>query len=216
MKEEKKIAEIIIKYDALLIEDDPYSALRYRGAELPTIASFAPENVLYTSTFSKVFAPGLRLGFYTAPELIRKWLILAKQGVDLHTSTFNQALAAEYVSGGYLDSHLPDILKLYKPKQDAMIDAVKEYFPHDFKTAKSDGGMFLWVEGTKDMNMIEIYSKAIEEKVAFVPGKFFYTNPDEGFETMRLNYTMADTNTIFSAVERLGNVLKRNRGKIAV
>ena len=91
-----------MRENILLIEDDPYSSLRYRGNEIPAIQSLAPDNVVYTSTLSKVFAPGLRIGFGVAPELIRKWLVIVKQGTDLHSSTFNQALAAEYISGGYL------------------------------------------------------------------------------------------------------------------
>ena len=210
LERRKSIAEIIIKYNALLVEDDPYSALRYRGESLPPIASFAPDNVLYSSTLSKVFAPGLRIGFFVAPEIIRKWLVLVKQGVDLHTSTFNQALAAEYLTGGYLESHLPGIIKLYKPRQDAMIDAIDRFFPKEFMTARSDGGMFLWVRGPEGFDMLELYHKAIENKVAYVPGKFFYTDPDEGIETMRLNYTMATTETIYLAVEKLASVIKDN------
>ncbi len=210
LERRKSIAEIIIKYNALLVEDDPYSALRYRGESLPPIASFAPDNVLYSSTLSKVFAPGLRIGFFVAPEIIRKWLVLVKQGVDLHTSTFNQALAAEYLAGGYLESHLPEIIKLYKPRQDAMIDAIDRFFPEEFMTARSDGGMFLWVRGPEGFDMLELYHKAIENKVAYVPGKFFYTDPDEGIETMRLNYTMATTETIYLAVEKLASVIKDN------
>jgi 2-aminoadipate transaminase len=207
LERRKNIAEIIIKYNALLIEDDPYSELRYSGKPLPPIATFAPDNVLYSSSLSKVFAPGLRIGFYIAPEIIRKWLVLVKQGVDLHTSTFNQALAAEYISGGHLKSHLPKIIKLYKPKQDAMVNAIEKYFPSGFKTAKSDGGMFLWVKGPAGFDMMNIYYKAIDNKVAFVPGKFFYTNQDEGIETMRLNYTMADIENIISSVKKLGSLL---------
>ena len=203
----KRIADIIRKHNALLIEDDPYSALRYRGDDLPPIKVFAPENIVYVSTLSKVFAPGLRIGFNVAPEVIRKWLVLVKQGVDLHTSTFNQALAAEYLSGGYLDRHLPEILKIYKPKQEAMLYALEKYFPDTFKWSKPDGGMFLWAEGPRGLDMEKIYWKAVQKKTAFVPGKFFYTGNGEGIETMRLNYTMADEKTIDRAVKTLSEVI---------
>ena len=129
LERRKEIAAIIKKYDALLIEDDPYSALRYRGEDIPPIKTLAPDNVVYVSTLSKVFAPGLRIGFSVAPEVIRKWLVIVKQGVDLHTSTFNQALAAEYLLGGYLERHLPKIIELYRPKQEAMLSALERYFP---------------------------------------------------------------------------------------
>ena len=98
----RAIAALIERYDTLLIEDDPYCDLRYEGHALPPIKSMAPEHVVYVGTLSKVLAPGLRIGFCVAPEPIRNWLVLVKQGVDLHTSTFNQALAAEYLEGGHL------------------------------------------------------------------------------------------------------------------
>jgi 2-aminoadipate transaminase len=100
LERRQAIAEIIRRHDTLLLEDDPYSDLRYRGTAVPAIRTLAPERVVYISTLSKVFAPGLRMGFCLAPDQVRRWLVLAKQGVDLHTSTFNQALAAEYLAGG--------------------------------------------------------------------------------------------------------------------
>ena len=144
-----RIAGIIQKYNALLVEDDPYSALRYRGEDLPPIKTMAEDHVIYVSTLSKIFAPGLRIGFYAAPEFLRKWLVLVKQGIDLHTSTFNQALAAEYLEGNYLAAHLPKIISLYRPKQAAMLAAIKKHFPENFACAPSDGGMFLWVKGPR-------------------------------------------------------------------
>jgi 2-aminoadipate transaminase len=211
LQRRKQIADIIQRYDALLLEDDPYSALRYRGDEIPPIAMFAPENVIYTTTLSKVFAPGLRLGVCVAPEVIRKWLVIVKQGVDLHTSTFSQALAGEYLSGGYLDRHLPKIIKIYRPKQEAMLQALQDYFPDDFRWSKPEGGMFLWVEGPKGIDMEQLYWKAAERKVVYVPGKFFFANPGEGLETMRLNYTMSDESTIRRAVETLAEVMTQGR-----
>ncbi|MCK5099493.1 MAG: PLP-dependent aminotransferase family protein, partial [Desulfobacteraceae bacterium] len=172
------------------------------------IKTLAPQNVVYVSTLSKIFAPGLRIGFFTAPELIRKWLVLVKQGTDLHTSTFNQALAAEYLEGGYLKQHLPAILKLYKPKQKAMINAINQYLPESYKCSPSEGGMFLWVEGPKGVDMEKLYLKALKRKVAFVPGKFFFTKKNEGIETMRLNYTMSDEQTIDRAIKTLSEVIR--------
>jgi 2-aminoadipate transaminase len=204
----KRIAGIIQKHNVLLIEDDPYSALRYRGTDIPPIKILAPENVVYVSTLSKVFAPGLRVGFFVAPQLIREWLVLAKQGVDLHTSTFNQALAAEYLLGGYLEGHLPKIIDIYRPKQEAMFHALEKYYPDGFKWSKPEGGMFIWAEGPEGIDMEKIYWRSIERKVAFVPGKFFFTQKGEGIETMRLNYTMADEEGIDRAVKTLSEVIK--------
>lgn len=202
-----RIADIIRKYNALLVEDDPYSALRYKGEDLPAIKTLAPDHVIYISTLSKIFAPGLRIGFYAAPEFIRQWLVLVKQGVDLHTSTFNQAMAAEYLAGDYLATHLPKIIRLYRPRQAAMLSAIREKMPEGFTCSPSDGGMFLWVTGPAGFDMIRLYHRAIENGVAFVPGKFFFTDENEGIETMRLNYTMADEKTIDAAIGKLAHTI---------
>ena len=208
LERRREIANIIKKHNALLVEDDPYGALRYRGRDVAPIKALAPDHVVYISTLSKVFAPGLRIGFCHAPEQIRKWLVIVKQGIDLHTSTFNQALAAEYIAGGFLERHLPKIIDLYRPKQEAMLSALDTYFPPNFTWSRPEGGMFLWVEGPQGFDMEELYWKAIERNVAFVPGKYFYTSPQEGIETMRLNYTMADEATIDQSIKILSEVIE--------
>ena len=133
---------------------------------------------------------------------------MVKQGVDLHTSTFNQALAAEYMAGGYMEQQLPKIISLYRPRQEAMLSAMKKYFPENFKWSQPEGGMFLWAEGPKGLDMEKVYWKAVERKTAFVPGKFFFTSEGEGIETMRLNYTMADERTIDRAVKTIADVIR--------
>ena len=208
LERRRQIADIIKKYNALLVEDDPYGALRYRGQAITPIKSLAPDNVVYISTLSKVFAPGLRIGFCHAPEQIRKWLVIVKQGIDLHTSTFSQALAAEYIAGGFLKRHLPKIIDLYRPKQEAMLTALDRYFPKEFKWSNPEGGMFLWVEGPQGFDMEKLYWKAVKRNVAFVPGQYFYASPDEGIETMRLNYTMTDEETIDNSIRILSEVIK--------
>lgn len=203
------VARLIRKYNALLIEDDPYSALRYGGQRLPPIKSMAPEHVVYVSTLSKVFAPGLRIGFCVAPEVLRKWLVVVKQGVDLHTATFSQALAAEYIAQGHLDAHLPKIIKLYKPRQEAMLAALDRYFPPTFKWSRPEGGMFIWAQGPRGMCMTSLYRQAIRENVAFVPGMYFYAHQGEGQETMRLNFSMCDETRLALAVQTLAAVIDK-------
>jgi len=201
------IAEILVRYDTLLIEDDPYSDLRYDGGPLKPIKTMVPDHVLYIGTLSKVFAPGLRVGFYVPPALLKDWLVIIKQGVDLHTSTFNQALAAEYLSRNHLEHHLPHIIALYKPKRDAMLKALANYFPAKFTCSRPQGGMFVWVEGPRGYNMEALYQRAVKENVAFVPGKYFFADSQNGMETMRLNFSMADEATIDHAICVLSRLL---------
>ena len=201
------VARLIQQYGVLLVEDDPYSDLRYSGEALPPIKTFAPDHVVYVSTLSKTFAPGLRLGFCVAPPEIHRWLVIAKQGVDLHTSTFNQALAAEYLTGGYLQQQLPKILAIYQPRQQAMLAALDRYMPASFQWSQPEGGMFLWLEGPEGLDTEEVYWRAIERQTAFVPGKFFYAEPGVGNATMRLNYTMSNEETIDWAVRTLAAVI---------
>ena len=168
----------------------------------------APENVLYIGTLSKVFAPGLRLGYCAAPSPMRKWLVRAKQGVDLHTGTYSQALAAEYIAGGYLERHLPRIVDLYKPRKTAMINALEQLFPDGFRWSRPDGGMFVWVEGFDDMDMHALYAQAVQKGVAYVPGQFFFVDQDQGRHTLRLNFTMADGPILERAIEILADVMR--------
>lgn len=205
MERRKEVADIIKKHNVLMIEDNPYSDLRYRGEHLPSITSLIPENSIYISTLSKIFAPGLRIGYFVAPEIIRHWLTLAKQGVDLHTSSLNQALAAEYLAGGYLEPQIEKIVELYRPKQEAMQNALEKYLPKGFKTTVPDGGMFIWVEGPKYLDMKEVNKLAIEKGIAFVPGEVFYAD-GSGKSTLRLNYTMIDPETIDKAIKILGDL----------
>jgi 2-aminoadipate transaminase len=208
LKRRQQIAEIITKYDVLLVEDDPYSALRYRGETLPSIQSMAQSNVIYASTFSKIFAPGLRVGFFVAPQQLGKWMVIVKQGVDLNTCTYAQALAAEYLLGGYVPGQVNKIIELYRPKLEAMITAVEKYFPEGCEFTKPDGGMFLWVKGPKGIDMEDIYNITIEKKVGFVPGKFFYPNPADGIETMRLNFTNVSAEQIDKSIRIIGESIK--------
>ena len=210
LERRKAIADIVIRHGALLVEDDPYTALRYRGQALPAIKSFAPDNVLYGTTFSKIFAPGLRLGVAVPPnEELSTWLVKAKQGTDLHSSTLGQAMAAVYLERGHLDRRLPKIVSHYAPRLEAMLEALGEFFPADWRWSRPDGGMFLWAEGPEGTDIDAVYHRALAENVAFVPGKYFYADPSRGgTASMRLNFTNTGPDTLKSAVRTLGNVIR--------
>lgn len=205
----RRVAEILRGHDTLLVEDDPYSDLRYTGETLPPIHALAPDHVVYISTLSKTFAPGLRIGFCIAPEALRRWLVIARQGVDLHTSTLGQALAAEYVSGGHLGRQLPLIIDLYRPRQQAMLDALERYLPEGFRWTRPEGGMFVWVRGPAGLDTEALNRQVLERGVAFVPGKYFYVNQGEGVSTLRMNFTAADPEAIDRAVGIIGDTITR-------
>jgi 2-aminoadipate transaminase len=211
-----QVAEILRRRDALLLEDDPYSDLRYAGERVLPIKSFAPDNVVYMSTLSKTFAPGLRVGFCVAPALIQHWMVIARQGVDLHTSTFTQALAAEYIRAGYLERQLPRIVDLYRPRQQAMLDALARHLSEDFSWTRPQGGMFVWVRGPDGFDAERLYAPAVERGVAFVPGKFFFAAESDGAATMRLNFTAADPTTIDRAIGILSDVIANELARTPV
>lgn len=214
MQRRRQIAEIVQRHDVLLLEDDPYGALRFRGEPVPPIATLAPDHVVYMSTLSKVFAPGLRIGYAVAPAPLRDWLVIAKQGVDLHTSTFNQALAAEYITGGFLAQQVPRIIDIYRPKQERMMRALAEDFPDGFRWSRPDGGMFVWLEGPEGIDMDAVYERSVAEGAAFVPGRYFFTDPASGLETMRLNFTTAEPEELSRAIAIIGAAIEKELGSV--
>ena len=203
----KEIAEFLVRENALLIEDDPYSDLRYVGTPVPSIQTLAPDHVIYLGTFSKILSPGLRVGYCIVPETLKKWMVIAKQGIDLHTSSLSQAIAFEYLNGGYANNHLPVILRYYRTRLLAMLDGLQSSFHGDFSWSKPEGGMFVWVEGPKNFDATRFYDKALKQGVAFVPGQYFHIGFDEGKATMRLNFTMHDAPEIKKALSVLGEMI---------
>lgn len=208
LQRRRKIAKMIKKNKALLVEDDPYNSLRYEGEPIPPIQTLIPEYTIYLSTFSKVLAPGLRIGFYTAPKEVAALMVAAKQSVDLHTSSFGQYLAAEYLRTGDLKKHVPTILKIYKSRRDAMFNALEKYFPRSFSWTHPEGGMFIWITGPHKFDAQKMYWKAIEKNIAYVPGTYFFVNKGVGKNTMRLNFTNINEIAIDIAVKKISEVIK--------
>lgn len=203
-----RIYEILKDRDVVLIEDDPYGELRFEGEHLPYIGAGRLPNSILLGTFSKTVTPGMRTGFIISEntELLR-YISIAKEASDLHTNIFSQYLIWDYLVNNDLDAHIAKIRELYRKQARAMMDAMDKYFPSTVKYTKPQGGMFLWVTLPEGVSAMELFPKALEKKVAFVPGDPFYINAKDT-NTMRLNYTNADCETIEEGIRRLGELLK--------
>lgn len=199
----KEVFEVIKDEDMILIQDDPYGELRFEeGERLPYIGLNQTDKNIYLGSFSKIVTPGMRLGYIIANKEIIKMLETAKQASDLHSNIFGQYLISDYLWNNDLDKHIEKIKKLYKEQAQAMVDAMKEYFPKNIKFTIPKGGMFSWVELEEGKSAAKLFDKAIAKNVAFVPGDPFYVNPKD-VNTLRLNYTNADSKTIVEGIKRL-------------
>ena len=205
----RRILDLAHEHDLLIIEDDPYGRLRFDGDEVPTMKSMDKEDrVLYLGTFSKILVPGFRLAWTAGPsELVHK-MVVSKQSVDLCTNAFTQFIAADMLASGVIDRHLPKIISNYRTKRDAMLGAMDKHFPKEGVTwTKSQGGMFTWAEMPESVDTVPMLERAIEKRVAYVPGKPFYADPDLGQNTMRLNFTHPSVEKIETGIERLGGIM---------
>ena len=213
-----ELVRLADQYGVPIIEDDPYGQLRYEGEDLPSIDLIDSEtrvkngsytgNVIYLSTFSKTLAPGLRLAWVIAPETVIRKMTLAKQGTDLHTSTFNQVVAHEVSQHGFLDNHVKVIQKVYRERRDVMLEALEQQMPEGVKWTHPEGGLFLWATLPEKLNTSELMASAIAEKVSYVPGESFHPNGG-GTNTMRLNFSCMKPEKIEEGVVRLGKVFKK-------
>ncbi len=203
----EKVFDVIKNEDLILIQDDPYGELRFEdGERIPYIGLNQSDKNIYLGSFSKIVTPGMRLGYIIANKEIIKMLETAKQASDLHSNIFGQYLISDYLYNNDLDKHIEKIKKLYKSQATAMVSAMEEYFPKDIKFTRPKGGMFSWVTLKEGTDVLKLFDKAIAKKVAFVPGHPFYVKP-ENVNTLRLNYTNADENTIKTGIKRLAEVL---------
>lgn len=202
------LVELARKYDLLIVEDDPYGALRYEGEDIVPIAAMAPERTIYLGTFSKTLAPGLRIGWLVAPEEIRHRLVQAKQGADLHTSTFDQMIANDVAQRGILKAHIRKLRIAYGERMHTMLDALTELWPRECSWTHPQGGLFLWARVPERINTVDLLQTALKRKVAYVPGVNFYPHEDGGYNAMRLNFSNATPEMIVEGIRRLGNAIK--------
>jgi len=218
LERRKKVVELADKYGVPIIEDDPYGQLRFEGESLPSLVMLDSQmrgqsisryngNVIYLSTFSKILAPGIRLAWVIAPPEAVSKIVQAKQGADLNTSSFNQMIAYEVSKDGFIGRHVEKIRAVYHERRDVMLDALDEHSPKCVRWTHPEGGLFLWVTLPEGNDSAELMKEALKQNVAFVPGGSFH--PLGGGEnTIRLNFSFSNPQTINEGISRLGMVFK--------
>jgi 2-aminoadipate transaminase len=202
-----RLVELASQYGVPIIEDDPYGELRYEGEPLPTLKSLdRDDSVIYLGTFSKILAPGFRLGWVIAGQAAIEGILHAKQPSDLHTGVAQQ-MATYYVArDGFVDGHVEHIKDFYRERRDVMLQALSEHFPRDAHFTRPAGGLFVWAELPQDIDTRELLLEAVANKVAFVPGQGFH--PDHsGRNTMRLNFSNVPPEMLREGIARLGRCI---------
>lgn len=206
LERRQAISDLADKYNLLVIEDDPYGRLRYEGQAIPSIFSIN-KNVLYLTSFSKTISPGLRVGAAIGnSELIAKMTIGA-QGTTVHCPVLTQAMIHEFLKSGQYDSHIEQVCSIYKARRDNMLSLLQEHMPDSVTYTHPDGGLFLWCTLPDGIDATELFKKAVESKVAFVPGVSFYCeNPKNN--TFRLNFSFTDEARTKKGITALAKVIK--------
>jgi 2-aminoadipate transaminase len=209
LERRRTLVELASHYGVPIVEDDPYGELRYEGEHVPSLKSLDTTGcVIYLGTFSKILAPGLRLGWAVAAPEAMEALLHGKQPTDLHTGMAQQMATYEVVKNGYLEHHVEEIKAFYKERRDVMLRALEEHFPADAHFTRPAGGLFVWAELPRHIDTRELLLDAVQEKVAFVPGQGFHPD-DSGSNTMRLNFSNVPPDQLREGVRRLGNAIQR-------
>jgi 2-aminoadipate transaminase len=203
------LVEIADRHDLLIIEDDPYFDIRFAPGEQQCgpLAALNPECVVYVSSFSKVLAPGLRCAYLRAPEPLAARVELAKEGADLSSSVLDQALVVEALRSGLIEKRLPEIVRFYEVRCNAMLEALEQHAPAGSRWTRPSGGFFVLMEAAEDVDTTEMLPAAIEAGVAYVPGQPFFVD-DGGVNTMRLAFSKESPDRISQGITRLCDILK--------
>ncbi len=207
LEERKMMVSLAQEHDFLIVEDSPYRELRYEGEHVPTMYSLDPDRVIHLGSFSKIFAPGFRLGWAIAhPEILDK-IYVCKQSLDLCPPIFDQYVAAEFLSSGRLDANLVKSIELYKGKRDLLLSLLEEHMPEGVRWTHPEGGLFLFLTMPHGFDAVKFYDKALDAGVAYVAGEFFH--PDRsGKNTMRLNFSFMTPERITEGIRILSKLLK--------
>ena len=213
MKRREHFMELVNKYEIPVIEDNPYGDLRFEGEYLPSLKSMDTKDlVIFLGTLSKVFCPGLRIGWVCAPAEILAKYNFVKQGADLQVSSFDQMLASKFMDMYDLNEHVEKIKAVYKVRRDLMLKTMEETFPEGVTWTKPEGGLFTWVTLPEGVDAGQIAPKLLEQNVAYVPGGAFYPYPGKE-NHFRLNYSNATEENLVEGIKRIGAVLTAELSK---
>jgi 2-aminoadipate transaminase len=203
----RRLVEVAHERELLVLEDNPYGLLRFEGDALPTLRSLdGGRFVVYLGTFSKILSPGIRLGWAAAPGPVYEKLNLGKQAADLCSSSFSQAFVAAYFAHARWQDYLASLRELYRRRRDTMLDALADYFPPESDWTRPRGGLFIWATLPDYIDTTDLLARALEENVAFVPGRAAYLD-GRGASSMRLNFSGVSEEDIREGVRRIGKVL---------
>ena len=209
VEKRKALCALLNRYSAYLIEDDPYGQLKFEGEVYPYIGSFGLKKSVLFGTISKIITPGMRLGWIcTKDRELMQHLVTAKQAADLHSNIFAQYAVYDYLMNHELNEHIGKIKTLYKEQSDAMLQAMKDFFPDTVTYTMPKGGMFVWGSLPEGESSLELLDRAMKEKVAFVPGNPFYVDDQKPVPTFRLNYTNSEPEVIREGIRRLGRLME--------
>lgn len=204
----RKFMEVVNKYDLPVFEDDPYGELRYTGKMNPTLKSMDTKGLVsFLGTFSKIFCPGMRLGWIAGPHDIVEKFVTIKQSADLHTSNFDQGIVDAYIDSCDLDAHVEEIKELYGKRLQLILKTMEEEFPEGVTFTRPEGGLFLWVTMPKGVSSLKVFNKCIEMKVAAVIGDAFYPN-EKTDRSLRVNYSNMPEERIIEGIKRMAKAIK--------
>ncbi len=202
------VADALTGHDIVFLEDDPYQELRFIGQDLMPLKGYLGNRGILLGSFSKIVAPGIRLGWVYACREIMEKVIIAKQGADLHSNFLSQCIVARYLQDNSLDDHLVQVRAVYRRQRNVMIEAIEELFPPEVEVTRPEGGMFVWATLPEHVSAMELLEQATRKKVAFVPGAPSYVDGG-GHNTMRLSFATCDEATIVEGITRLAGAIKK-------
>lgn len=213
LENRRRLAAILQETSTIFVEDDPYSELRFAGTPKPPLKQLMPDSTVLLGSFSKIVAPGFRVGWLVAPDRMMEKLVIAKQAADLHSSSVSQYVIHQYLMDNDIDRHIREIVAVYGRLRQAMLDRMQEYFPRNVHTTRPEGGMFLWVSLPEHASATALFDLAIRDRVAFVPGDPFYVRHAGPVNTLRLSFSCVSEEMIDVGIRRLGDCIRKLIGR---